>query len=255
MRGFTLLELLLVVAILAVIGGAALLAFTDVEERVEDQSVRPEMVEIAKALRAFRHDMGDWPRRGLFALAADGGWIDPADDDHWPAGAPAGETARAAWLHAPANLYQLLAHGADPWVHAVLEPVFGAGRITDPDTGRGFRGPYLARSGEAWVYVGPNLDIHGDGDPATGDASTYLLVAGIADPYRRPVHEAPLYRWEPVPQAPTENLALGQPYFLFVGGALGPRLLCLGPNGVYDSASDEVNEGGEGDDVVVFLEE
>ena len=253
MRGFTLLELLLVVAILTVIAGGATLAFEDTEEDVQQRFVRSEMSEVVRALRAFKHDMGAWPRRGLFALTTDGGWVDETNADHWPAGVPA--TKRRAFLDAPGNLYQLVARPDDPWVVAVLEQVFGTGRVTDPDTGRGYRGPYLARSGERYVYVGPNLDIYGDGDPATGGTSDYLHVVGVADPFRIPKHAPPLYRWEPALQAPTENLALGRPYLLFLAGALGPRLVCLGSNGDYDSSSTRINVGGVGDDLAVYLEE
>ena len=97
---------------------------------------------------------------------------------------------------------------------------------------------------------------------SVGQAVTRLLlqtptvkVVGVADPYRVPRHDAPLYRWEPALQAPTENLALGRPYLLFVTGDLGPRLLCLGANGTYDSSAIAVNDRGGRDDVVVYLEE
>lgn len=59
--GFTILELVTVVAILAIISTAALLSMDGVSADAKYQLTQTEMVEISKALRRFKQDVGYFP--------------------------------------------------------------------------------------------------------------------------------------------------------------------------------------------------
>ncbi len=67
--GFMLLELLMVVALLAVPVGLALLGYEGIQEQGRDESTLFEMAEIRKALLQFRRDSGtnDFPGQGQYA--------------------------------------------------------------------------------------------------------------------------------------------------------------------------------------------
>lgn len=60
-HGFTMLELMVVVAILAVIAGSAVMAFRDVEPSAQNDVTRFEMSQIAGAIDAYLRDGNKWP--------------------------------------------------------------------------------------------------------------------------------------------------------------------------------------------------
>jgi prepilin-type N-terminal cleavage/methylation domain-containing protein len=60
-KGFTLIELLVVIALLGVVSLAAVLSFDNVEADTLKQINKSEMVEIRKALRQFKVDVGAYP--------------------------------------------------------------------------------------------------------------------------------------------------------------------------------------------------
>lgn len=72
-QGFTLIELLVVVGLLALISGAAVVAYKDgdVDASVEMDVVRHELNEIRKALLQFRRDVGYFPDAAGELAAAD----------------------------------------------------------------------------------------------------------------------------------------------------------------------------------------
>lgn len=114
--GFTLLELLTVVALLAVMAGLAITAYDgDADDTTATVLAQSEMAEIAKALRQFRRDVGVWPQVSH-----------PADFS-------------ALFVFADAD-------------NNDIEDNFDYPRF-DRDTGRGWRGPYLERRGMACVDV------------------------------------------------------------------------------------------------------
>jgi len=257
--GFTLLELLLVVAILAIVAGGALMSYIGTETRAAGGIAQSELVELRKAVLRFRKDTGHLPKTGPFALTDDGGRIDPDVGAHWPADAPAAAAERRAWFASAANFYQLFERTDDLSIQVALDVIAGPGRAFSPETGRGYLGPYLSRHGEGFVYVGDNLLPDGDGDPAQGT----LLdpVPGVADPFVARAASGNLFKWISSPLGLPEGVAptaLGRPYLLFVTpplpGELGPRIVCLGPNGRYDSDAADLNPpGSDGDDIAVFL--
>ncbi|NOU41070.1 MAG: prepilin-type N-terminal cleavage/methylation domain-containing protein [Methylotenera sp.] len=59
--GFTLLELLVVVTLMAIVAGTAMISLDGVDEHAATQIAKSEMVEISKAIRQFKRDTGVYP--------------------------------------------------------------------------------------------------------------------------------------------------------------------------------------------------
>lgn len=104
-RGFTLLELLVVVSVLATLAGITAVALDGYERDSQTQLVRVEMQRIASAIYRFKEDTGYFPEEGIF------------NDE--------GDDANLTWLFSsPEN------SGTEilPW---------------NANSGRGWHGPYL----------------------------------------------------------------------------------------------------------------
>jgi prepilin-type N-terminal cleavage/methylation domain-containing protein len=242
--GYTLLELLLVAAILAIVAGAVLLTYEGADETAMLRVARTELTEVRKAILQFRHDTGYLPKTGPFDLVGRGGLIDPTVDADWPLEAPGNAAERIAWFDSPANFYQLFG----------LPAAFVSAHNLrfDPNTGHGYRGPYLTRHGEGWVKIGNSLQRNGNGDPASG--SVIGPMPGVADPFPRAPPSGDLFSWtDTALAAGATSLELGRPLLYFI--ATGPPcLVCLGPNGEYDSSAAGINTVSGGDDLAVYLE-
>jgi prepilin-type N-terminal cleavage/methylation domain-containing protein len=159
--GFTLLELLLVIALLSVTAGVVVQGYEGVQDQGRYDAARFEMAELRKALLQFRRDSGtnDFPGQGIYdctALADEA--IDNGRPATWTQSVPEVNIANRSdwidWCQSPANFWMLF---ADP---------LGSG--WNPDTHRGWHGPYLQRKSGLLSYG--NVDD----------------VWGIADPYRSP---------------------------------------------------------------------
>ncbi len=244
-RGFTLLELLVIVAILATIAFLTTGAFRGVGEFANDSLVRSEMQEITKAIRQFKQDTGYYPKQGPFGLVVDGGKVPNAVGEHE--------------FRSPAN-----------WVQLFEEPDDGINPIMawNINVGRGWRGPYLKKYLER-TDVGDGLEADGlDGSGNPGDivdvnTSRLENLWGIADPFEhRPVapdsytrcqenatNTTPcLLDWRPLPGDITFAL-YGRPYLYFINpaatanvtGCTAPCMLSFGPDGRYNQgASDDI---------------
>lgn len=107
-RAFTLLELIMVVAILATLAGGVLATMDGVEERASDEVTTHELGQLRDALLAFKRDLGVLPGQGALALAV------PDEED----------------------LSQLL---------ATTSPLPASNPLSrwDPERRLGWRGPYL----------------------------------------------------------------------------------------------------------------
>ncbi|WP_169737374.1 type II secretion system protein [Desulfobulbus elongatus] len=247
-QGFTLLELLVVLAILAAMAFIATGTFRGANERAEESLVRAEMQEIVKALRQFRQDTGYFPRQGPFALGAVG-TLNIVTDADLQTVAHSGTTAaeRARWFNSPANFYQLL-------VGPLLSNHVQGLEQWNAETGRGWRGPYLSGFRDGCVDIGDDINPgqnEADGSPTAG--VSIPDVNGLADPFlRRPVAGGgvtvgnTLLDWSSLPR-PNRNALnqWGSPYlFLQVDGRWS--LVSMGPNGRY--------EQGGGDDIVLPVE-
>lgn len=133
--GFTLLELLTVIALLAVLAGVALMGYDGVQDQARLDATRFEIAELRKALLQFRRDSGsnDLPGQGLYDCtdAANGNPANANPDFSFPAEAGSSDAEKIAWCQHPANFWMLF---ADP---------LGIG--WNSDTRRGWHGPYLQR--------------------------------------------------------------------------------------------------------------
>nr|WP_321465087.1 prepilin-type N-terminal cleavage/methylation domain-containing protein [uncultured Desulfobulbus sp.] len=224
--GYTLLELLVVVAILAAISFIASGTFKGVAEHADERLAYSEMQQIASALRQFKADTGYFPREGVFRLTADGGEVTtvPSHDDG----------SDDEWFYSPANLYQLLATTSPlPATHPLA--------TWNAETGRGWRGPYLSGFADGEVNIGddlnptdPDLADNDSGDPTAG---TMVDVVGIADPFdHKPIGS--IFQWSNIPSGD----AWGRPY-LFLQTAASPnrwQLVSMGPDGAYNTGDDIV---------------
>ena len=155
-RGFSLIEMLVVVAVLAAIAYVGFAATGDTQTHAENHLAKTQMLNLAQALRRFRADTGYYPGQGPFALnqpcTVEGENIAPGAviADFVPAGVNA-----CAWYNSPANLWLLFserAPSADP-----SHPQAALLRW-DADSGRGWNGPYLAHAALGFVDVGTGID-------------------------------------------------------------------------------------------------
>jgi prepilin-type N-terminal cleavage/methylation domain-containing protein len=245
--GFTLLELLVVIAVLVALAGGVVLALGGVMNESASQVARTEMLEIKNALLRFRADTGFLPRQGPFELATGTPCTGAAN------GSVPLPTAGRDWFCSPANL--------DP-LHT--NPLTGTGHPLEtwqPDTARGWRGPYLTRQGEGLVDAGDNLQSDGTGSPIAG--VVLLEMRGVADPFVGDpvVVGANTYlAWRIAPTLPPHP-RWGRPYFLFDLDDQGAsdltkeaRIVGMGPDGIYAGINPDLCVPPPGsDDLVLCL--
>ena len=257
--GFTLLELLIVVAVMAVIAGAAIVLLGETETRGEQQLATSEIGELKKALLRFRKDTGYFPTQGPFNLSSRaGGFVPQANLPDYVASG-----AETAWFDCPANFWQLfqnplsedrnnngvLDSGEDTNGNGAID-IFHSLGVWNPDSGRGWHGPYLSRTGNGYVRVGASLLTNGSGSPAAG--AVVADVVGVADPYVKSPLTASLYlQWLTAPTVAGSALSRwGRPFLLLAPTVpTSARLMSMGANGTYES--DATTTGG--DDIAVFL--
>lgn len=220
-RGFTLLELMIVVAILGVLAGGAFMIMGPVGDQTKNEASHLELNQLREAILRFQADLGSLPKQGVLALVSDGGQI-PVP------------TQGATWFYHPANFGQLYEN-----------PFTGTGHALEnwsPDTRRGWRGPYLSQHGEGYVDIGASLQPDGSGSPVLGIVLT--SVVAVADPFvSKPIGAYLAWRFEP-DSSPLNQW--GRPYLLLdPDNPATARLVGFGANRVY--------EAGFGDDIVVSL--
>ncbi len=220
-RAFTLLELMIVVGILSAVASGAIMLLGPVEDQARTQMSLAEMGQLREAILNFYTDTGYLPNQGPFALTTDDGAVPVPVEG-------------STWFYHPANLEQLLTN-----------PLAGTGHsleVWDPDTKRGWRGPYISSFGEGYVDIGADLLPDGTGSPVTGTLLTQ--VRAVADPFvakssgnyfvwRFQPSDSPLSQW-------------GRPYLLIdADDTSNARIIGMGPNRAYDA--------GSGDDYVFYL--
>ena len=78
--GFTLLEVIVIVAILGLLAGIVFPAVVGIMEQQQPRTVEVQLASVSKALDSFRFDIGRLPtaEEGLRAL-----WEQPAEDEPW----------------------------------------------------------------------------------------------------------------------------------------------------------------------------
>ena len=218
-RGFTLLELLVVVAVLAVVAGGVIVNLDDVEASVSVDLAQREIAELRQAILRFRKDTGYLPKQGPFDLVSRSGVV----------------SADATWFDCPANLTQLLRNPLLAADGSSLHPL----SAWDPDARRGWNGPYLPREGT--VTLGESLKADGTGDPRV--APILQDLPGLADPFLhpQPASAAEPYFW--TVSGGAQPARRGRPYLVLfestdTDGRAGTwRVASLGPNGEYEAGA------------------
>lgn len=219
--GFTLMEMLVVLSIMAVVAGVGVQALNGMTNDVEDGLARTEMNTIASAIQRFHADTGYWPKEGPFA------GDDEDNYDH------------------PANMKQLR---VAPYGDHDDESATADELILPFDTasGTGWHGPYMRELDAVTVSVG-SMNTDGSGDPSNGSD---VRVSGLGDPFSADAANGTHFVWR---DAMGEELRLGRPYLYFidddanttVAGCQVPCLVSFGSNGDYDA--------GANDDIVVNI--
>jgi prepilin-type N-terminal cleavage/methylation domain-containing protein len=244
-QGFTLLELLVVIALIAVTAFIVTGTFRGVSEDANDRLVRVEMQEIAKAIEQFKQDTGYYPKTGPFDLSNYGGAIPYGN---LPGYAGGSNSKRDLWFYSPANFYQILSR---------TSPLVGTGHqleTWDPETNRGWRGPYLKGYAEGYLDIRSGINDetsagNPSGDPLAGNNITD--VEGIADPFEHRAENVSgntLLDWSATAGG-TEREKWGRPYLVFDLDE-DPWIVSMGPNGQYDSIDRIPSE----DDIVLDID-
>lgn len=197
-QGFTLLELLVVLVLMAIVAGVAVLAYEDTNVQAELDATKYEMAELRKALLQFRRDTGVFPSQGEYTCQV------PPSSFFYPSHVNANHVD---WCNSPANFWMLFLNPLDDSTTTTIEE--GG---WNPDTKRGWNGPYLSRSGPAyvnWPKISPIIE----------------EIRGVADAF---TIADKLWR-----VAPDEALiANGSPYLIFdLGDEDKARIVSVGPDG------------------------
>lgn len=248
-KGFSLLELLVVVAILAIIAGALIVSLGGVEDDASLHVARAEATRVRDAVLQFKLDTGYLPKQGPFRLDSQGGSVLGI---LLPSAAGATDSQKQTWFNSPANFFLL--YGFDQYGTGNRSPLWLSGHTLEnwnPDTGRGWRGSYLTRQGEGLVDIGDNLGVNGSGSPISGGILSQ--VRGVADPFvSSPVGSYLVWRSTASGQA---HDRWGRPYLLFDLGSDDARVVSMGVDRKYDgkNLSDPCAPPPTGDDVVVCL--
>jgi len=244
--GFTLLELLVVVALMAIVATVALVANEGVQDEAAVDATKYEMAELRKALLQFRRDTGVFPGNGAYACQA------PSDEFEYPAFVTANHLD---WCQSPANFWMLY---SCPLKDDVDTPVDeGSPCKWNPDTKRGWNGPYLSKSGPGYVDVG----LIAESDAGSELTGTLLQnVRGVADKFSHPPVEVganEYLAWRLSPEAAAEGKS-GRPYVLFDLDGDDARIISMGPDGLYNgpgsSACDPLIINGKSLDLVLCLQ-
>lgn len=161
MAGFTLLELLAVIALLAILAAGALVAYDGTDEQARIDVTKMEMAELRTALLQFRRDTGAFPCGVYHEPNADGDVraysLDLNNMNLPDMPVPTAELDKQAeWC----EKYGLLMLVEYPFELEETEQH----RLWNPDTKRGWNGAYISRDGltDAWGnryrLINPELD-------------------------------------------------------------------------------------------------
>jgi len=166
-QGFTLLELLVVVSVLASLAGIAAVAMDGYEQDAQEQLVHVEMKRIANAIYRFKEDTGYFPKEGMFTADH----LFGASDSSTPK-AEYENASNLSWLFSAPELHDTNGDGDTdasdgsptnrlPWNQSV---------------GRGWNGPYLTNESKQLLST-QDCDLSVTGSNNSFDA--------IADPFER----------------------------------------------------------------------
>jgi len=247
-RGFTLLELLAVVAILSVISGAVIFGLSGIRRDAVNKTAEGEIASIASAIAAFKRDTGYFPKQGPFDLVANDGVIDPNNDDHWPEFlSSASASNRTAWFNHPSNFYQLTLRSS---------PLANTGHklaSIDISSGRGWNGPYIKDAGH-FVRAGTYTPATHAHTPATWtdgkwDPTSGVIIQQIPAVFDPNVQTVGTF----IVELTTGSLPArwGRPYCYFLSNNTC-WVVGMGQNGIYEGGVHDGTAGGK-DDVVHYV--
>lgn len=234
MAGFTLLELLAVIALLAILAAGALVAYDGTDEQARIDVTKMEMAELRTALLQFRRDTGAFPC-GVYHEPNIDGDVRAYSLDLVNMNLPdmpvssASLSAQAIWCEEN-GLIMLTEYPFD------LEEA-DQHRLWNPDTKRGWNGAYISRDGltDAWgnryQLINPELD--------------YARPPTMCVP---PDSTAQFYECRPINDP--GYVANSAAYSQFGDIA---RIVSFGPNGNNDSLSVADPCVAGGDDLVLCL--
>jgi prepilin-type N-terminal cleavage/methylation domain-containing protein len=201
--GFTLLELLVVITLVAVIAGVAVAGYDNYQVQSRYETTRFEMTQIRRALIQFRRDSGtnDFPTQGIY---------DCTDEVNGGADTDANTQMVFPVAGTDAELIEWCEHPANFWM--LMQDPFGMG--WNPDTRRGWNGPYLQRGDE---FASVDADIFNDGTEQANTDGEIDDAYVVNDPYGSPYYLFDL-----------DNADINNP----------ARLESLGNNQFYDGADN-----------------
>jgi len=248
--GFTLLEMMVVISLLAATAYVATGAYTGFIEDSQEQLVYSEMQEIAAAIRQFKQDTGYYPKTGPFALGTlaetttkvtDADLSDVRYDGTLYSGLSS--TTRSNWFNSPANLYQLL------YGPLLSDHVSGL-ESWNAETGRGWRGPYLTGIRDGFVDV-----VAGDNPLDTSVTTRVPDVAAIADPFTAPHITTSVMDWKRQPDG-TVIEKWGRPYLFIELTTDVWSLISMGPDGDYDDGVEDLSDPDDedNDNIIITFE-
>lgn len=262
--GFTMLELMVVVAILAVIAGSAVMAFRGIDSDASIQTAKVEMRQLGEAIDAYLADLNDIPEPDTLPVTL-GSWQQ--------------EIEIGAYRH-PADISFLLSNPEplpDP-----SDPDAKRDNIWSSDYRKGWRGPYIKGIKLFYVDIGDGIksdatDGSGsEGAPQNIDSAIIKNILALPDKFDNfsvtPGVERStqacnaadcIYEWQSQIDRfnPNDHLGnritkFGRPYLLldldlFNNDTLPrpgiPRIVSLGPNGVYEPVNCDYTETDSGD--------
>jgi len=224
-QGFTLLELLVVVAIMAIIAGMGMMSHKKTLSYSKDQAALAEMKQLAQAVRQYFMDQN-------VLIDVDGNLLQSS----------------------PADISFLIDPIFDP------NDTNGDDDIKDHDKQhpwsidyrKGWRGPYIktgvgttpfvsiADSSDTGLEFSGNGDPTGDGDPDTG---AVIIVQAKPDPFSHPSTEEFFIWQKTAADTSPEILRLGRPYLFFNLETYGSseskaRIVSMGQDGKYEFPLD-----------------
>ncbi len=223
MAGFTLLELLVVVGILAVIAGVSIASFGETDEQAQIKAAKYEMEQIRRAIMRYRQDVGVLNQ--------------PAS---------------------PADMEFLYQQGAvDSW-NIDYQTGWRGPYLTSGDGGLVDMGDGLNSNGTGSPVAGSaNTLIRATPDPFVLPSVANGVAWQVEPCQEDSANDRCLFDWRFVGQVDNDepHERFGRPYLLFDLNNGNARIVSMGPNGKYDLSGGETCpvDSSATDDIVLCL--